>query len=146
MLGKASWYSIDVSGNDRHILLFYKKCHFCHLIPFAKLGQYWPSTWHFSRQFIMYSWVSTSLTKMHCPVSFQISRLLVVDPKRRLTASEALEHPFFQQLQLPVKAGFNAKRKLKVSIWRKKKTVFCNTEWPRKNRTGYCPQYVGCIN
>ena len=40
MLGKASWYSIDVSGNDRHILLFYKKCHFCHLLPFAKVGQY----------------------------------------------------------------------------------------------------------
>ena len=25
MFGKTSWYSIDVSGNDRHILLFYKK-------------------------------------------------------------------------------------------------------------------------
>ena len=23
-----------------HILLFYEKCHFCHLLPFAKLGQY----------------------------------------------------------------------------------------------------------
>ena len=40
MLGKTSWYSIDVSVNDRHILLFYEKCHFCHLLPFAKLGQY----------------------------------------------------------------------------------------------------------
>ena len=41
MLGKTSWYSIDdVSGNDRHILLFYKKCQFCHLLPFAKVGQY----------------------------------------------------------------------------------------------------------
>ena len=39
MLGKTSWYSIDVSGNDRHILLFYKKCHFCYLLPFAKVGQ-----------------------------------------------------------------------------------------------------------
>ena len=39
MLGKTSWNSIDVSGNDRHILLFYKKCHFCHLLPFAKVGQ-----------------------------------------------------------------------------------------------------------
>ena len=39
MLGKTSWYSIDVSGNDGHILLFYKKCHFCHLLPFAKVGQ-----------------------------------------------------------------------------------------------------------
>ena len=39
MLGKTSWYSIDVIGNDRHILLFYKKCHFCHLLPFGKVGQ-----------------------------------------------------------------------------------------------------------
>ena len=39
VLGKTSWYSIDVSVNDRHILLFYKKCHFCHLLPFAKVGQ-----------------------------------------------------------------------------------------------------------
>ena len=38
MLGKTSCYSIDVSGNDRHILLFYKKFHFCHLLPFAKVG------------------------------------------------------------------------------------------------------------
>ena len=37
MLGKISWYSIDVSGNDRHILLFDKKCHFCLLLPFAKV-------------------------------------------------------------------------------------------------------------
>ena len=28
MLGKTSYYSFDVSGNDRHFLLFYKKCHF----------------------------------------------------------------------------------------------------------------------
>ena len=40
MIGKTSWYSIDVSVNDRHILLFYEKCHFCHLLPFAKVGQY----------------------------------------------------------------------------------------------------------
>ena len=40
MLGKTSWYSIDVSANDRHNLLFYKKWHFCHLHPFAKVGQY----------------------------------------------------------------------------------------------------------
>ena len=39
MLGKISWYSIDVSRNDRHILFFYKKYHFCHLLPFAKVGQ-----------------------------------------------------------------------------------------------------------
>ena len=46
MLGKTPWYSTDVSGNDRHILLFYKKCHFCHLLPFAKVGQYCNGTTH----------------------------------------------------------------------------------------------------
>ena len=47
MLGN-TWYSIDVSGNDSHIVLFYKKCHLCHLLPFAKVGQYvraYPITW-----------------------------------------------------------------------------------------------------
>ena len=39
MLGKTLWYAIDISGNDRHILLFYKKCHVCHLLPFAKVMQ-----------------------------------------------------------------------------------------------------------
>ena len=39
MLGKTSLYSIDVSRNDRHILLYYKICHICHLFPFAQVGQ-----------------------------------------------------------------------------------------------------------
>ena len=39
MLGKTSLYSTDVSGNDKHILLVYKKCHVCHLLPFAIVGQ-----------------------------------------------------------------------------------------------------------
>ena len=39
MLGKTLWYSIDVSRNDTYngILLFYQNCHFCHLLPFAKV-------------------------------------------------------------------------------------------------------------
>ena len=41
MLGKTSWYSIDVSGNDRHILLFNNKCYFCHLLPVVKVVQNW---------------------------------------------------------------------------------------------------------
>ena len=40
MFGKTPWYSIDISGNDRQILLFYKKFHFCHLLPFAKVGEH----------------------------------------------------------------------------------------------------------
>ena len=39
MLGRTSKYSIDVSGNARYILLSYKKCHFCRLLPFAKVWQ-----------------------------------------------------------------------------------------------------------
>ena len=35
-LGKTSWHSIDVCGNDRHIWLFYKNCHNCHLLPFCQ--------------------------------------------------------------------------------------------------------------
>ena len=52
MLGKTSWYAIDVSGNDKHILLSCKKKkkkknHFCHLLSFTKVGQYcqW-GMWH----------------------------------------------------------------------------------------------------
>ena len=30
-------YIIDVSGNDRHILLLNKKSQFCHLLPFTKV-------------------------------------------------------------------------------------------------------------
>ena len=39
MLGRYQW--------KLHILLFYMKCHFCHLLPFAKEGQYSgsPSMW-----------------------------------------------------------------------------------------------------
>ena len=39
MEGKTSWHSNDDSGNDTRIVLFYKKCNFCHLLPFAKVGQ-----------------------------------------------------------------------------------------------------------
>ena len=48
VLGKTSWYSIDASGNDGHILLLYKKFHFCHLLPFAVAGQF---TWKCDRGF-----------------------------------------------------------------------------------------------
>ena len=37
VLGTTSWYSIDVSGNGRYIVLFCKKCQ---LLPFATVGQY----------------------------------------------------------------------------------------------------------
>ena len=36
MYSKISWYSIDVRGNDRHMLLFYKICHFLSLASFCQ--------------------------------------------------------------------------------------------------------------
>lgn len=47
-----------------------------------------------------------------------ISRLLVVEPEKRLTAVQALAHPFFQleELQLPLRGpGFDARRKLRAA-------------------------------
>jgi phosphorylase kinase gamma subunit len=45
-----------------------------------------------------------------------ISRLLVTDPEKRLTATEALSHPFlqFQQVEFRV---FSAKRKFKAAVF-----------------------------
>ena len=68
MLGKTTWYSIDVSGNDRHILLVYKKYHFCHLLPFAKVGQYSPRAamvqdWYSCNLFFSSKW--TTIIKQH---------------------------------------------------------------------------------
>ena len=40
MLGKTSWCSIDVSWNNRQIVLFYKKFHFCHLLPVYMYAKY----------------------------------------------------------------------------------------------------------
>uniref|UniRef100_A0A4W4EF38 phosphorylase kinase n=1 Tax=Electrophorus electricus TaxID=8005 RepID=A0A4W4EF38_ELEEL len=43
-----------------------------------------------------------------------ISRLLVVDPQRRYTATEALNHPFFQQYEVAEVRHFSPYRKFKV--------------------------------
>ena len=42
MLGRTSWCSVGVGGSGGRVLLFCKKCHFCHLLPFAKVGQNTP--------------------------------------------------------------------------------------------------------
>ncbi|NXY54121.1 PHKG1 kinase, partial [Callaeas wilsoni] len=47
-----------------------------------------------------------------CPV--QISRFLVVDPRQRYTAGEALAHPFFQQYDVEEVRHFSPFRKFKV--------------------------------
>ena len=44
---------------------------------------------------------------------FQISRLLVTDPQIRISASEALDHPFLQKQPVTFRV-FSAKRKFKV--------------------------------
>ena len=59
MLGKTSWYSIDVSGNDWHISVFYKKMSLLSLASFCQSRAVWhPSptsslqvlwTWHIQK-------------------------------------------------------------------------------------------------
>lgn len=46
----------------------------------------------------------------------QISRFLVVDPRQRYTAGEALAHPFFQQYDVEEVRHFSPFRKFKVGM------------------------------
>lgn len=46
-----------------------------------------------------------------------ISRLLVVDPDERLTADQALQHPFFQSYEREEVRHFSPYRKFRVAIW-----------------------------
>lgn len=46
----------------------------------------------------------------------QISRFLVVDPRQRYTACEALAHPFFQQYDVEEVRHFSPFRKFKVRL------------------------------
>lgn len=49
------------------------------------------------------------------PTSFsQVSRFLVVNPQGRLTAEEALAHPFFQQYDVEEVRHFSPRGKFKV--------------------------------
>lgn len=45
-----------------------------------------------------------------------ISKLLVVDPKKRLTADDALQHPFFQRDMGTIRKAFNAKKMFRAGI------------------------------
>lgn len=45
---------------------------------------------------------------------FQISRMLVVDPKQRYTATDALNHPFFSQYVVAEVRQFSPYRRFKV--------------------------------
>lgn len=45
-----------------------------------------------------------------------ISKLLVVDPKKRLTAEDALQHPFFQRDMGTIRKSFNARKMFRSGI------------------------------
>lgn len=47
----------------------------------------------------------------------QISRMLVVDPKQRFTATDVLSHSFFSQYVVDEVRQFSPYRRFKVSIW-----------------------------
>lgn len=49
----------------------------------------------------------------------QISRMLVVDPKQRFTATDVLNHSFFSQYVVHEVRQFSPYRRFKVSIWSK---------------------------
>lgn len=49
-------------------------------------------------------------------VPVQISRFLVVDPRQRYTAGQALAHPFFQQYDVEEVRHFTPFRRFKVGV------------------------------
>lgn len=49
-------------------------------------------------------------------VPVQISRFLVVDPRQRYTAGQALAHPFFQQYDVEEIRHFTPFRKFRVGV------------------------------
>lgn len=58
--------------------------------------------------------------KSNSPCLFlQISRMLVVDPKQRFTATDVLNHSFFSQYVVHEVRQFSPYRRFKVSIWSK---------------------------
>uniref|UniRef100_A0A2P2IDH6 phosphorylase kinase n=1 Tax=Hirondellea gigas TaxID=1518452 RepID=A0A2P2IDH6_9CRUS len=45
-----------------------------------------------------------------------ISKLLVVDPQKRITVTEVMQHPFFQTVKVSVERPFNARKKFQFTI------------------------------
>ncbi|CAH1801384.1 unnamed protein product [Owenia fusiformis] len=81
-----------------------------------------PPFWHRKQMYMLraimegkYKFGSPEWDDISDPPKDLISKLLVVNPKKRLTAKQALEHPFFKRETVPVKE-FNAKRTFKVAI------------------------------
>ncbi|GLH09890.1 Cyclin-dependent kinase 5 homolog [Gryllus bimaculatus] len=81
-----------------------------------------PPFWH-RKQMVMlrnimegkYSFTSPEWADITEPPKDLIRRLLVVDPKQRITIKEALEHPFFQVLEMKGRA-FDARRMFQFGI------------------------------
>lgn len=66
---------------------------------------------------ISFSWPANEYkptTDLLTCLNFQISRLLVVNPETRYTATDALNHPFFQQYVVAEVRHFSPYRKFKV--------------------------------
>ncbi|KAK7871745.1 hypothetical protein R5R35_014017 [Gryllus longicercus] len=81
-----------------------------------------PPFWH-RKQMVMlrnimegkYSFTSPEWADITEPPKDLIRKLLVVDPKQRITIKEALEHPFFQVLEMKGRA-FDARRMFQFGI------------------------------
>ncbi|XP_067015331.2 phosphorylase b kinase gamma catalytic chain, skeletal muscle/heart isoform isoform X2 [Anabrus simplex] len=81
-----------------------------------------PPFWH-RKQMVMlrnimegkYSFTSPEWADITEPPKDLIRKLLVVDPKKRITIKEALEHPFFQLMEMKAHS-FNARKMFKFAI------------------------------
>ncbi|XP_069677639.1 phosphorylase b kinase gamma catalytic chain, skeletal muscle/heart isoform isoform X4 [Periplaneta americana] len=81
-----------------------------------------PPFWH-RKQMVMlrnimegnYSFTSPEWADITEPPKDLIRKLLVVDPKKRITIEEALEHPFFQMMEMKSRT-FNARKMFQYAI------------------------------
>lgn len=73
-------------------------------------------TFNPSPQSCIYSNICIINSLVHVCLFSQISRLVVVNPKQRYTASEALNHPFFSQYVVDEVRQFSPYRRFKVSF------------------------------
>lgn len=82
-----------------------------------------PPFWHRKQMYMLraimeakYTMSSPEWEDISEPPKDLISKLLVLDPSERLTADEALNHPFFKREEREQKPEFLAKRKFKSAV------------------------------